>query len=575
MSTAKVESLKMQIFIGKWDITEFVLGGSVSKSLGQPLGQWQLRCRPILQNGRVFDTDQIYPMDYVEIRVGRPKPGEPIPILTRGFVSAIDIDDGVSQDLSGSPQRAITISGHDLTKAIVGKMLKNTVDETVGNQNTKDRTDDLLFLEKFFRERNKGNTTLGLSNFVETVMKYVFYDRATGMQLINNFQFQIKTNLPKKYESKEVGDGTSSTASDTSIISPDLLNIETVGTIQNFAGNLWSYLQSYCPKPIIEMFVEDNEENSTFNVRWSPYRTILNWSSNKAANLYFGSRPNEYPKRVVENTESTLEATWFNPLEGPTKSLISINEIMNIKVRRHDNDRFTYFICMYKNWRYNGPTGAVIAPNKNDPWRTAAEETAVKSEPGAESYSNKNYGVNPYYDFPGIAKFGLKSFQFNAPFTPYIIQTTEQKSNADKEMIKLFAAINFWAVQAFAGIDTLYSGMIVMRGCPFVKVGQELYIDRNINSSFQYKDVTKNDEYPNAKTEQYYVESVEHAWQIFPNPQFTTRLGVTRGVNIGKITAPFVNGGSGFTVKTDQSNLYSLTPDQLSKLSSDKIMRKK
>ena len=43
----------------------------------------------------------------------------------------------------------------------------------------------------------------------------------------------------------------------------------------------------------------------------------------------------------------------------------------------------------------------------------------------------------------------------------------------------------------------------------------------------------------------------------------------------GKITAPFVNGGSGFTVKTDQSNLYSLTPDQLSKLSSDKIMRKK
>ena len=84
MSTAKVESLKMQIFIGKWDITEFVLGGSVSKSLGQPLGQWQLRCRPILQNGRVFDTDQIYPMDYVEIRVGRPKPGEPIPILTRG-----------------------------------------------------------------------------------------------------------------------------------------------------------------------------------------------------------------------------------------------------------------------------------------------------------------------------------------------------------------------------------------------------------------------------------------------------------------------------------------------------------
>ena len=41
-----------------------------------------------------------------------------------------------------------------------------------------------LFLEKFFRERNQGNTTLGLTNFVETVMKYVFYDRVTGMQLV-------------------------------------------------------------------------------------------------------------------------------------------------------------------------------------------------------------------------------------------------------------------------------------------------------------------------------------------------------------------------------------------------------
>ena len=48
MAFATVESLKMEVLIsgdwGVWDITDFVLGGSVKKSLHEPPGQWELKC---------------------------------------------------------------------------------------------------------------------------------------------------------------------------------------------------------------------------------------------------------------------------------------------------------------------------------------------------------------------------------------------------------------------------------------------------------------------------------------------------------------------------------------------------
>lgn len=561
MSTAKVESLQMQVLIGKWDITEYVLSGSVSKSLGQPLGQWTLRCRPILDSGRAFDTNQIYPMDYVEIRVGRPAPGEKIPILTRGFVSAIDIDDGVTQDLDGSPQRSITISGHDLTKAIVGKVLRNTVAETVASQNSIDRDTDLLSLENFVLQRAHDKTNLGLSEFVNNIMAYVFYDSVVGMQLVNNFNFVVKTNLPKQYSSAQP---------------LDLLNIETVATIRAFTGNLWSYLQSYCPKPVIEMFVEDNEEESTFNVRWAPYRTIFDWSSRKLPEkfLHSGAKANAFPARGFL-TNSHIRGSWLEDESEIKKTLISINEIMNIRVRRHDNDRHTYFICMYKNWSRNGPNGASVAPSAANGWKNAQFYANRNADPASRLTSDRyeNYGINPYYDHAGIIRFGLKAFQFNAPFSPFRISSASDNTIAAKAvtLTELYASINFWAIQAFMGIDTLYSGMIVMRGCPNIKIGQELFIDRDKNSSYQYKDVTLSTEYPNEITEQYYVESVEHVWQVFPNPQFTTRLGVTRGVNIGKISAPFTAGGSTFTAKTDRTDLYTFSPEQLSNFSQSKL----
>ena len=54
-----VESLRAQILIGDYDITEFVLSGNVSKSFANPLGQWQLQLRPVISGKRSVDLKNI------------------------------------------------------------------------------------------------------------------------------------------------------------------------------------------------------------------------------------------------------------------------------------------------------------------------------------------------------------------------------------------------------------------------------------------------------------------------------------------------------------------------------------
>jgi hypothetical protein len=45
--------------------------------------------------------------------------------------------------------------------------------------------------------------------------------------------------------------------------------------------------------------------------------------------------------------------------------------------------------------------------------------------------------------------------------------------------------------------------------------------------------------------ERYYVESVHHSWSVFPNTNFITELGLTRGIFVSSKDVPFDIGDQG------------------------------
>lgn len=74
----------------------------------------------------------------------------------------------------------------------------------------------------------------------------------------------------------------------------------------------------------------------------------------------------------------------------------------------------------------------------------------------------------------------------------------------------LLKDLNKWMVETFSYADQLWQGYLVVPGNSDIKVGQELHIEDT--------------------GEEYYVESVEHSWAVYPTPQFITRIGVSRGI---------------------------------------------
>lgn len=556
MAFATVESLKMEVLIsgdwGVWDITDFVLGGSVKKSLHEPPGQWELKCRPVLSNGVAFNVGIIQIMDFVEIRLGRPNLGERIPILTRGLVAAIQISDSVAQNETGEPQRAIKIIGYDLSYIIIGKTLRSTIPDVAmaASQLAIARNQELLDLgnnENVITTKKLGGNPLAimsLSEYISNVMSIVLKADIVGFNIVNKINFNIKTDFPKTNTKNSDGNQL------------DLLGLVAINSIHSFRGNLWSYLQKYVPKPVCEMFVEDTDDSSDFIFRWTPFRTINDWSNIDVPinakflkNKDINPTENEFPKRmqflgsggaVVSAQENTK---WF--YNNPKQIIIPINEISSIQIGKNANDIYTYFLTQMQDWSTMGADGGVLPPNLLQIRLTGAgilpgdslEVRQKKEEASAAAAIQelrkqpRNTSINPWYDLEGIAKYGQKSFVFSAPFFPatWVYDPGDPTITQPQldSIIGLYDLINLWIAQVTIGIQNLFQGDIVVRGNPHIKIGQELFIDRNRQETVQSYFYNIGNNYD--KLEQYYVEHVEHSWQIFPNPQFATRVGVTRG----------------------------------------------
>lgn len=552
MAFATVESLKMEVLIsgdwGVWDITDFVLGGSVKKSLHEPPGQWELKCRPVLSNGVAFNVGIIQIMDFVEIRLGRPDPGERIPILTRGLVAAIQISDSVAQNETGEPQRAIKIIGYDLSYIIIGKTLRSPIPDVAmaASQLAIARNQELLDLsnnEDVISTKKLGGKALAiisLSEYISNIMSIVLKADIVGFNIVNKINFNIKTDFPKTNQKNSDGKQL------------DLLGLVAINSIYSFRGNLWSYLQKYVPKPVCEMFVEDTESSSDFIFRWTPFRTINDWSNIDLPFKTMGlnksdmnSSENQFPKRMefttVKDKSYAIEpSTWF--ANNPKQIIIPINEISSITIGKNANDIYTYFLTQMQDWAGMNSDGGILQPSPTQlwdfPWGVLPGDSAEVRDKKRQTElqylikNPSNTSINPWYDLKGIQKYGQKACVFNAPFFPSTWSNYDpndpQKSTPEvKAIVGLYDSINFWITQVTIGIQDLFQGDIVVRGNPHIKVGQELFIDRNRQETVQSYFYNIGNNYD--KLEQYYVEHVEHSWQVFPNPQFATRVGVTRG----------------------------------------------
>lgn len=422
-----VESLRAQILIGDYDITEFVLSGNVSKSFANPLGQWQLQLRPVISGKRSVDLKNININDYCEIRVGREGKNDTIPILTRGLVSAVEITESVSNDSIGVPQKSISIIGFDLTKAFFAKSFINPVNEQFSPNTLKRNELIRKDLGKTLPNVPTAATIQGLGEWFTYVVQNVFGDELLGLSVVSNLNFVVDKNLPNISSGK------------------DLLGINVTNSMPTFRGNIWAYLTGYAPKPIIEIFVEDRDDFSAVRMRWTPFRISASQSARKG----------QFPVRDSDKKQ------WFDPdyvstfgLKSPEQVIVSANEIISKKVRRSDNDVFTYFYTLWLSYSTSGgPTGGAesfltSAPADsataddiekiNAAWRNFDIEETIKNGTVAQKQAARKkqwqdipQKKNPYYYMEGVDKHGLKPFVFKAPFM--LFQGAQEIENARVE----------------------------------------------------------------------------------------------------------------------------------------------
>ena len=101
---------------------------------------------------------------------------------------------------------------------------------------------------------------------------------------------------------------------------------------------------------------------------------------------------------------------------------------------------------------------------------------------------------------------------------------------------KLLDDMTQWLYDVFRETDKKWVGTFEMIGNPFLKIGMEMVIEAG-NTNIRQNETTPYEDYSRDLSERYYIEGVEHAWSIFPEPMYHSRVSVTRGVNIPEQTA--------------------------------------
>jgi hypothetical protein len=105
--------------ITKLDITPYLAdsGFRTSRALADPNGgsfQIQLTPRPLAGLGDMLDA-LIEPMDIIEIRGTGVATGTPYPLIMRGFVGSVGLDEDID---GGQPQRRITVTGYGIGRVL-------------------------------------------------------------------------------------------------------------------------------------------------------------------------------------------------------------------------------------------------------------------------------------------------------------------------------------------------------------------------------------------------------------------------------------------------------------------------
>lgn len=465
-----IGSFRHQIIVGELDISDYVLGGQITRTLSNPVGSWTVNLRPLLgQNDNRIKRLDIGLNNLAELRLDRSTEGKP-QLVMRGFVDAEEFSEKPSQSNDGSPGRTYTLSGSD-----TGKMLER---RQIFIPNDISAASIHQFLSKqspigVLSEISQMEVTdmRGInSSFVMPISKWVNF----FIQKVYKTEYERVVNMTRNSGQKIF---TMSTQVDVPMIASQLerFHVSLAPLMNNQNGSMWNFIEYYCKKPFIETFIEDNEDSTIFNVRWSPHKKEV---------MRDGNRRHEYPMQ-------SNGLRWFN--RDVERFGIYTSAILERRMRRQESDRYTYF-------------NTILHPF------LSSSGINIPVGGGDQPYNN------PYYDTAGFDQFGYRPMVSEVPWLPlvdYALDTSNPRYGL--EVANTLADLTQWLVDSFTYTDQLYQGFITLIGNTDITVGSELHI----------KDTD----------EEYYVESVEHIWQVWPAPQFITRLGVTRGTINEYLTA--------------------------------------
>lgn len=586
-------SLSHSIKIGNYDLTEFVIQGTTVKELRNPAGQWTLRLRPSILNGTVVNLGDININDFCEIRVGRKKDGQALPLVMLGLVDMIRVDESVSQGEGGGiPQRSITIVGRDFGKLVVEKSVFIPQD-FISMFSRQRMTDVVIKLTRKQRVTAGGQEIEFVQTFgswLENLFNQIYNDPLFGFESVNNVNIKLKINLPQSELKKD------DTENPQDPFAYDLLKIYTGFTLSQTNNSLWGYIQSFCMPPFIEFFFEEQDAETggseiTLNVRWSPYK-------NKWGN---------YPVQGPAKAEGKSSLPFFDIKNGPTIILTSRNNIISKNVSRSDRDTWTYFHTKWRDSPIGDPEGSAL-PSKEKPGSGGiAINFSKEGDRIGQDFSNEsNYAVftdsdspdivggeltslvngnekyNPQYDFAGLKRFGLKPMVVAVPFwenrlssvfdnvwrylsPDFTSKYAPTDTSAEAIASRKFQNDNARAIEivklekdrisSLTGGDTPPPEEVLRQALDNISSSKVRLIDtinQWIYDVFTYQHnrfsgqitVIGNSNYKIGSEiriispegtptgEEYYIEGVEHVWSFFPSVSFLTRLSVTRGTGI-------------------------------------------
>ena len=455
MTVATMDSIIHQVTVAGYDITEYILAGSTRKSLREPVGTWTLQLRPTILNNRILNIKDISINSFIEIRLGRNSElinnaqGQMSPpLLMRGLVDSIDITEKVAQGMDGQPERTIMMTGRDLGKTIVSKSVFVPQDNYTA-ESQKRAVAYTLLSQKLTAKKSPTNTMFqDFKSWITEVLGPIFRDPLMGFDFANNLRFKIDVNMPQ-------------------LLGADRIKIQSGFTLQGSQGSLFRYIEHYCPPPFMEMFIEDQELESIFKIRWAPFRN--------AQGLF--------PYQATDHIKYDQTNYWFDPDRDPQILTISRDKIIASSLRKSGNDRPTYFWCQQGEFTPNGAQSNGASTGAN---------SFVKPLSG-NVYANGNRVMNPQYDFEGMKQFGLQPIQIMVPFWPkettnpsrpgtYIpgSRSPEPTPYKEGETRTREQAVE-WA-QGWVGRGSSYS-MLCERFCENAYGKQNLYYSAWVNAS--------------------------------------------------------------------------------------------